>query len=101
MAVSDKKTKRNIIIFAMVSLLVIIGLLSLVFVAALSGTPGDGEVLNLEITTDGETLEEADVPQILEGVVPDGEVIEGEVADEDEKAPLPAIYYDDQGQIQE
>ena len=97
MAVSDKKTKLNIILFTVISVLVIMGLLTFVLVTTLSGTPSDGEVLNIEITTDGETLEEADVPQILEGVVPDGEMVEGE----DETPSAPAIYYDEQGNIQE
>lgn len=73
MAVSDKKTKLNIILFTVITLIVILGLLTFVLVATMSGDPEDSQVLNLHITTDGETLEEADVPQFLDGVVPDGE----------------------------
>lgn len=117
MAVSDKKTKTNLIIFTVVILIVVLGLLSFILTTSLSGGPSSDDVIYMDITTDGETLEEADVPQVIDGVVPDGQTGDDEFTgdetaedvmdltpDEPLNEPLPAdtegtpaIYYEEDG----
>lgn len=70
MAYTGKKFTNRLIAGVLVTLVLVALLLGGIFAIGLGGTPGNDDLLDLNITAE-EGIENEDVPHIMDGVVPD------------------------------